>query len=79
MRRRHTSPELFPIPYAFVVQLAAETTLDATGLTGRVEHIASGQAVRFQSVEALVAFMIARLQESQRGSATDAAEESPAH
>jgi 2-polyprenyl-3-methyl-5-hydroxy-6-metoxy-1,4-benzoquinol methylase len=59
-----TSP--FPIQHAFVVQFAAETALEATGITGRVEHLVSGQAIRFRSVEALFAFMAARLQEVQQ-------------
>lgn len=58
----------FPIQHTFVVQFAAETTLDATGIAGRVEHLVSGHATRFQSVEALFAFMVARLQEVQQTS-----------
>jgi hypothetical protein len=65
---RTTPTDLFPIQYAFVVQFAAETTLDATGITGRVEHLVSGQATRFQSVEALFAFIATRLQEIQQTS-----------
>jgi 2-polyprenyl-3-methyl-5-hydroxy-6-metoxy-1,4-benzoquinol methylase len=59
---RTTPTGPFPIQHAFVVQFAAETTLDATGITGRVEHLVSGQATRFQSVAALFAFIAARLQ-----------------
>jgi hypothetical protein len=54
---RTTPTGPFPIQHAFVVQFAAETTLDATGITGRVEHLVSGQATRFQSVAALFAFI----------------------
>jgi hypothetical protein len=50
-----------PVQYAFVVQFAAGTPRDSINMTGRVEHIASGQAMRFQTVAALVAFMIERL------------------
>jgi ubiquinone/menaquinone biosynthesis C-methylase UbiE len=53
----------FPIQHAFVVQCATNTTLDATSITGRVEHLVTGQATRFRSVETLFAFMAARLQE----------------
>jgi hypothetical protein len=53
----------FPIQHAFVVQCAAETPLDAPGLIGRVEHLVSGQATRFVSAEALLAFMVERLQD----------------
>jgi hypothetical protein len=58
----------FPIQHAFVVQFAVDTMLDATGITGRVEHLVSGQAIRFRSVEALFAFMAARLREIQQTS-----------
>jgi hypothetical protein len=47
----------FPIQHAFVVQFAANTALDAEGLKGRIEHVVSGQTVRFQSLEALLAFV----------------------
>ena len=66
MRPRITPNGPFPIQHAFVVQCAAETPLDAMGLTGRVEHLVSGHAIRFQSVQALLAFMAARLREVQR-------------
>jgi 2-polyprenyl-3-methyl-5-hydroxy-6-metoxy-1,4-benzoquinol methylase len=36
------------------------------GITGRVEHLVSGHAIRFQSVQALLAFMAARLREVQQ-------------
>ena len=71
MRPRITPNGPFPIQYAFVVQCAAETTLDATGITVRVEHLISGQATRFRSVEALFAFMAARLQEVQQTSTAE--------
>jgi hypothetical protein len=52
----------FPIQWTFVVQFAADTALGDAGLTGRVEHIVSGQATRFQSVEELLAFVTQILQ-----------------
>jgi hypothetical protein len=52
----------FPIQHACVLQFAADTGLDAQGLAGRVEHVASGQASRFESMEGLVAFVIQVLQ-----------------
>ena len=66
MRPRTTPAGPFPIQHAFVVQCAADTPLDATGITGRVEHLVSGQATQFRSVEALFTFMAARLQEVQQ-------------
>jgi hypothetical protein len=53
----------FPVQYAFVVQFAAETTLDATDVTGRVEHGVSGHATRFTALAALYAFMVQCLQD----------------
>ena len=45
---------------AFVVQFRAETAVAVGYLVGRVEHIASGQATTFDTLDALLAF-IARL------------------
>lgn len=42
---------------AFVVQLQAQPPEPVAELAGRVEHIASGQAVSFASVAELQAFM----------------------
>ena len=43
--------------WAFVVQLREGTALTPEALHGRVEHIVSGQATHFSSVEDLLAFM----------------------
>ena len=43
--------------WAFVVQLRQGTALTPEALHGRVEHIVSGQATRFTSLEELRAFM----------------------
>jgi len=43
--------------WAFVVQLREGTALTPEGLRGRVEHIVSGQAALFTSLEELGAFM----------------------
>jgi hypothetical protein len=43
--------------WAFVVQLREGTALTPEALHGRVEHIVSGQATLFTSLEALRAFM----------------------
>jgi 2-polyprenyl-3-methyl-5-hydroxy-6-metoxy-1,4-benzoquinol methylase len=63
----------FPIQHTFVVQFAADTMLDATGIAGRVEHLASGQAIRFRSAKVLFAFMVARLCEEQSASGEETA------
>jgi len=43
--------------WAFVVQLREGTALTPEALHGRVEHIVSGQAALFTSLEELRAFM----------------------
>ena len=43
--------------WAFVVQLRQGTALTPEALHGRVEHIVSGQATQFTSLEELRAFM----------------------
>lgn len=42
---------------AFVVQFRARAGVEQTRFTGRVEHITTGQATRFESVEDLVMFV----------------------
>ena len=42
---------------AFVVQFRVETEVEQGRFVGRVEHVVSGQAAHFQSVEELLAFM----------------------
>jgi hypothetical protein len=47
-----------PVRRAFVVQLSAETEGEKGQWAGRVEHIVSGKATHFFSVEELLAFMM---------------------
>jgi hypothetical protein len=45
-------------PYrAFVVQFRAETDVEQGRCTGRVEHVVSGQATHFTSLEELLGFV----------------------
>lgn len=45
-------------PYrAFVVQFRAETNVARGRYAGRVEHVVSGQAIHFASLEELLAFI----------------------
>jgi hypothetical protein len=71
---RRTPP--FSPDYAFVVQFYAETQVEAGRLAGRVEHVVSGQATHFQSLETLLAFLAHVLREVQAESPihTDTAE-----
>ena len=52
------SQPLLPSNHAFVVQFRARSTDAPPSWEGRVEHLTSGQALRFQSLDALQAFMI---------------------
>ena len=42
---------------AFVVQFRAETAVEQGRFAGRVEHVVSGQAGQFASLEELLAFI----------------------
>ena len=56
----HRSAPRFPSYGAFVVQLDAASLLatgPAAGLTGRVEHVVSGETSRFVSLAELDAFL----------------------
>ena len=45
------------VQQAFVVQFRAETDIAAGRFDGRVEHVMSGQATHFHSLEELLAFL----------------------
>lgn len=53
------SKTILPRERAFVVQLHADAAAD--DLRGRVEHVQSGEARHFETLEALLAFMAQRL------------------
>ena len=61
MKVYHMSDARNPAPlsvhWAFVVQFHAETVVEQGRLVGRVEHVVSGQATDFQSLETLLAFI----------------------
>ena len=46
-----------PVQRAFVVQLHATAAVAQGQLTGRVEHVLSGQAAHFDTLDELLAFM----------------------
>jgi hypothetical protein len=46
-----------PVHRAFVVQLHATAAVAQGQLTGRVEHVLSGQAAHFDTLDELLAFM----------------------
>jgi hypothetical protein len=51
------SPPTLPTDYAFVVQLRAQPRSPLPYWDGRVEHVVSGQATHFHSLEELLAFI----------------------
>ena len=51
---------------AFVVQFGRDTVVDAGRMAGRVEHVVSGKAARFQSLDELVTFMTEVLREVEQ-------------
>jgi hypothetical protein len=63
-QNRTPTPSLSP-DRAFVVQLRTDTRVEAGSLAGRIEHVVSGQATTFQSLEALFTFMVRVLREGR--------------
>jgi hypothetical protein len=51
------NPAPLSVTRAFVVQLRADMAVEQGALAERVEHIVSGQAIDFESLETLLAFM----------------------
>jgi len=51
------NPAPLSVTHAFVVQFRADTAVEQAHLAGRVEHVVSGQATDFQSLETLLAFI----------------------
>jgi hypothetical protein len=52
---------------AFVVQFDARTDVDRGALAGRIEHVVSGQAAPFHSLESLLAFIAGVLRAAGSG------------
>jgi hypothetical protein len=48
---------LLPVRRAFVVQFSAATSVGQQRFVGRVEHVVSGQAAHFHTLEELLQFM----------------------
>ena len=58
---------------AFVIQFQPETDIESGRFTGRIEHIPSSRAIRFQSLEQVLAFIAEVLTEIRRNEATHGA------
>jgi hypothetical protein len=56
-----TPKPVYPTQRAFVVQIHDEADLAQDEVWGRVEHIVSGEATRFESIEALAKFIVQML------------------
>ena len=70
------NPAHLSVTRAFVVQFRADTAVEQGHLTGRVEHVISGQATDFESLQTLLAFVaqVLRLSVSAPPSDTQAQE-----
>ena len=64
----HSAP--LSVSRAFVEQLRADTVVEQGPLTGRVEHVVSGQATDFEALEMLLAFL-ARMLRAEREHAAE--------
>jgi hypothetical protein len=64
------NPTHLSVNWAFVVQFQVDTVVEQGHLAGRVEHVVSGQATTFQSLEALLAF-IAHVLHGERKRSSD--------
>jgi hypothetical protein len=51
------NPAHLSVHWAFVVQFQVDTAVEQGHLAGRVEHVVSGQAADFQSLDTLLAFI----------------------
>jgi len=60
------NPAHLSVTRAFVVQFRTDAAVEHGYLAGRVEHVVSGQATDFQSLETLLTF-IARVLRAERG------------
>jgi len=54
-----------PPERAFVVQFYADTGLDTRHMTGRIEHVISGQVSHFHSLATLLSFITRILAEGE--------------
>jgi len=57
MQQKSKERSPLSVHWAFVVHFGAETEVARGHLAGRVEHVGSGQATHFDSLEELLAFM----------------------
>lgn len=67
--KRKAEGQPLSVHRAFVVQFRAETDVEGGRLEGRVEHVTSGQATHFHSLDDLLAFLgkVLREMNAERG------------
>jgi hypothetical protein len=65
-----------PVQRAFVVQLHATADVAQARLVGRIEHVVSGQALHFHTLEELLTFM-ARVLATLEAGRPEASEHAP--
>ncbi len=63
------NPARLSVHWAFVVQFQVDTAVEQGHLAGRVEHVVSGQAADFQSLDTLLAFIAQVLHEERHRAA----------
>ena len=61
----HKNQPSLPRKRAFVVQVHADAQVEQADFKGRVEHLVSGEATHFDSLEELAAFIIQILSEER--------------
>ena len=67
MTQHLESKPSLPTDRAFVLQFHADADVGQGHFEGRVEHVVSGQATRFHSLDELLAFIARILQERGSG------------
>ena len=71
MQTRGDRSQVLSIHRAFVVEFSASTRVETGHLAGRVEHVVSHQALHFESLETLLAFVARVLKEGSDRSLTE--------
>ncbi len=62
------NPAPLPIHHAFVVQFHPDTSVEDGRMAGRIEHVVSGRARHFHSLETLLAFIAQVLRDGRQAS-----------
>ncbi|WP_143301698.1 hypothetical protein [Candidatus Entotheonella palauensis] len=71
MPENRDTSRLLPTSRAFVLQLRADSRVENGHVAGRVEHVVSGRATHFQSVDELLTFIAGALRETDAAGAEE--------